>query len=386
MSHARQYGAQGGLSWIVRILALFAVLALLAACADDADDDAADEDDPAAATDDDDDDDEVDDDVDETDEADDDGAEVDEDALNLRFAFEGPPETNQQNASDFFEEAIVEVSDGAMEIDPFGGGELGGEPELLEQLQAGTLPLVNSSTANAAILNDVSGVFSLHYLFESPEHQTAALKDPDVIQAYADIMDDDAVKLLTLYTLPLRHMYADGIEVRSPEDLEGRSVRVQATETEEAFFGAYGAQTVNMAFPELYSALQTGVVDFAENAITYYSGSNHEEVAPTMSATQHAGNTQAIWVSRPAWDDLSDQQQEWLQEAADRVNEQAIDSAFELEDEVRERLESEQEGFEFIEDVDREAFQEAAQPVFDELVEDFGPEAEELVELIQAHR
>lgn len=390
MFHAGRYRTRDGSRWqvLVRSLALMGMMALLvAACADG--DDAAENDDPTDDVEDDaapeEEDDTAGEEDDTAEEGGDDAAE-EGDTLTLRFAFEGPPETNQQNASDFFEEALVEVSDGAMEIDPYGGGELGGEPELLEQLQAGTLPLVNSSTANAAILDDVSGVFSLHYLFESPEHQTAALKDPEVVQAYADMMDDEDVKLLTLYTLPLRHMYSDGTEVRSPDDLEGRSVRVQATDTEEAFFGAYGAQTVNMAFPELYSALQTGVVDFAENAITYYAGSNHQEVAATMSATQHAGNTQAIWVSRPTWDDLSDQQQEWLQEAADRVNDQAVDSAFELEDEVRERLDSEEENFEFIEDVDREAFQEAAQPVFDELVADFGPEAEELVELIRAHR
>lgn len=315
----------------------------------------------------------------------DDASGSDGDTFTMRFAYEGSDRTNQKLASDFFEEALAEVSGGAMEIDAFGNGQLGSEPELLEQVQAGALEIVNSSTANAAIFDSGSAALSLHYLFDSPEHVTAALKDPEVVAAYADMMDNDQVKVLTLYTLPLRNMYSDGIEVREPGDIAGRSVRVQATRTEERFFGAYSAQTVNMAFPELYSALQTGVVDFAENSIEYYGAANHFEVAPTFSMTQHAGNTQVIWVSRTAWDRLDDQQQEWLQEAADLVNDQAIDSAFELEDEVRERYESE-EGVDFVEDVDLDAFRATAEPVFDELLEELGDDAQRLVELVRSHR
>jgi TRAP-type transport system periplasmic protein len=301
-----------------------------------------------------------------------------------RFGYEGPPATNQRIAADIFQEALLEVSGGCILLQTYGSGQLGGEPALLEQLQAGTLEFVNSSTANAAILNPASGVFSLHYLFDGPEHQTRALQDPGVLDFYRNMMDNDRVKVLTLYTLPLRHMYSKDTYVRSPADLAGKTVRVQATQTEARFFGAYGAQTVNMAFGEIYSSMQTGVIDFAENAITYYGASKHFEVAPIMSATQHAGNTQVIWASRANWDRMTEQEREWFTEAAAIVNEKAVPSAFELE-RVR-RDEYSQQGMIFFEDVDREAFKALAKPVFDEILPTLGPDAVRIVELIRALR
>ncbi len=300
-----------------------------------------------------------------------------------RFAYEGPPGTNQRIAADIFQEVLLEVSGGCILLQTFGSGQLGGEPSLIEQIQAGTLEFVNSSTANAAILNPASGVFSLHYLFESPEHQTRSLQDPGVLEAYANMMDNDRVKMLTLYTLPLRHMYGPSA-VRTPADLAGKTVRVQATQTEAAFFGAYGAQTVNMAFGEIYSSLQTGVIDFAENAITYYGASAHFEVGPIMSATQHAGNTQVIWASRANWERMTDQEREWFLEAAAIVNERAVPSAFQLEKDLR--AEYEARGMVFSEDVDREAFRALAAPVFEQILPTLGPDAITIVELIRALR
>lgn len=305
------------------------------------------------------------------------------DIKTYRFAYEGPPGTNQRIAADIFQEALLEVSGGCILLQTFGSGQLGGEPSLLEQIQAGTLEFVNSSTANAAILNPASGVFSLHYLFDSPEHQTRSLQDPGVLEAYANMMDNDRVKMLTLYTLPLRHMYGPS-PVRTPADLAGKTVRVQATQTEAAFFGAYGAQTVNMAFGEIYSSLQTGVIDFAENAITYYGASAHFEVGPIMSATQHAGNTQVIWASRANWDSMTDQEREWFIEAAAIVNERAVPSAFQLERDLR--AEYEARGMVFSEDVDRDAFRALAAPVFEQILPTLGPDAIQIVELIRALR
>lgn len=305
------------------------------------------------------------------------------DIQSYRFAYEGPPGTNQRIAADIFQEALLEVSGGCILLQTFGSGQLGGEPALLEQIQAGTLEFVNSSTANAAILNAASGVFSLHYLFDSPEHQTRSLQDPGVLEAYASMMDNDRVKMLTLYTLPLRHMYGPDA-VRSPEDLAGKTVRVQATQTEAAFFGAYGAQTVNMAFGEIYSSMQTGVIDFAENAITYYGASAHFEVGPIMSASQHAGNTQVIWASRANWDSMTDQEREWFLEAAAIVNERAVPSAFQLEADLR--TEYEARGMVFSEDVDRDAFRALAAPVFEQILPTLGPDAITIVDLVRGLR
>jgi TRAP-type C4-dicarboxylate transport system substrate-binding protein len=159
-------------------------------------------------------------------------------------------------------------------------------------------------------------------------------------------------------------------------------VRVQATETEDTFWGAYGAQPVHMAFPEVYSALQTGVVDMAENAVTYYGLNKHYEVAPIMSMTEHEANGQVLWASDASWEGLSAEQQECVTAAAETVRAEQPEKAFELQDELQAKYE--ELGVEFVTDVDKESFQKISVPLQDKVAADLGPEAVELLELIRS--
>ena len=106
-------------------------------------------------------------------------------------------------------------------------------------------------------------------------------------------------------------------------------VRVQATKTEDTHFPAYGTQTVHMPFGEVYTSLQTGVVNAAENGINVYLANKHYEVAPILSITEHEANNNCIWVSDKTWNSLSDQEKQWVQAAADEVakNEPALGAA-----------------------------------------------------------
>ena len=92
------------------------------------------------------------------------------------------------------------------------------------------------------------------------------------------------IHVIGLGTQGLRHMYSKK-EIHKVEDLKGLKIRVQATATEDTTFAAYGAQTVHMPFGSVYTSLQTGVVDFGENAINVYLINKHYEVAPVLSMT-----------------------------------------------------------------------------------------------------
>jgi tripartite ATP-independent transporter DctP family solute receptor len=304
----------------------------------------------------------------------------------FRYAFEGPEETTQGIAADIFQKKLEDVSGGKMTIKQFPAAQLGGEPELLEKVRSGDIDFVNSSTANAAAIVPQAGVFSLHYLFESKDHIAAALTDKEVLRVFKEMVSEavDSAQALTLYTLPLRNIYAKKTEVRSVDDIKGKKVRVQSTKTEDVTFKAYGAQTVHMAFPEVYTALQTGVVDMAENAVTYYGINKHYEVAPIMSMTEHEGNTQTIWVTDKVWNSLSKEEKGWVQAAADEVNNRAIKEGFELEKEKKE--EYGKLGVKFVEDVDKESFKRIAQPLQDDLAKDLGDYAVQLVDLIRGLR
>ena len=137
-------------------------------------------------------------------------------------------------------------------------------------------------------------------------------------------------QVLGLLTMGLRNMYSKK-EVKSVDDVKGQKVRVQATKTEDTHFPAYGAQTVHMPFGEVYTSLQTGVVNIAENGVNVYLANKHYEVAPILSMTEHEANNNCIWVSDKTWNSLTPQQQQWVQAAAAEVSKTEPAMALKLE-------------------------------------------------------
>ncbi|OZM77921.1 TRAP transporter substrate-binding protein [Pseudonocardia sp. MH-G8] len=301
----------------------------------------------------------------------------------LTFAYEGPLGTGHELAAEIFEDSLDEVSNGAFELQMFPAAQLGGEPALLESVRSGDIDFVLSSTANAAAIAPESGVLSLHYLFDGPDDVIATVGSPEVNEAYQAMAAErvQGARPLTLFTLDLRNMYGDS-PVRSVQDLQGSAVRVQATATEDTIFSAYGAQPVHMAFPELYTALQTGTVDAAENAVTYYGLNRHYEVAPVMSMTEHAGNVQVLWVSQRTWDGFTPEQQTAVTEAAMRVRDEQPRAAFELQQELQ--TEYRELGVQFVEDVDKESFRQRSVPLQDQVAEGLGPHAVTILDAVRS--
>ncbi len=173
---------------------------------------------------------------------------------------------------------------------------------MLQKIRTGDIDFIVVSTANSATLSPQSGVLSLHYLFRSEAHLQHAIASPEVSAAVRAMFADtvQGAHVLALCTLGLRDFYGKR-EVRSVADIKGAKIRVQATATEDAFFAAYGAQTVHMPFGSVYTSLQTGVMEFAENGINVYQANKHYEVAPVMSLTEHEANNSVIWVSDKVW-------------------------------------------------------------------------------------
>ena len=238
----------------------------------------------------------------------------------LSFAYDQPHSTGYGVAADLFNSKLVELSHGSMAIDQFPGAQLGQEPQMLQKIRTGDIDFMISSTANAATVAPESGVLSIHYLFRSEDQLIKAIGDPRLVAAVKE-MFDATVKdghVLALATLGLRDLYGKR-PVTSVSDLKGFKVRVQATPTEDTLFPAYGAQTVHMPFGSVYTSLQTGVVDFAENGVNVYDSNKHYEVAPVLSMTEHEANNSVIWVSDKLWSSLTDEQKGWVQAAAAEV-------------------------------------------------------------------
>ena len=301
------------------------------------------------------------------------------------FGYDQPKTTGFGVAGDIFATALAKSSGGTMIIDQFPGAQLGQEPQALQKIRTGDIDFLITSTANAATLSPQSGVLSLHYLFQSEAHLVKALADPGVSGAMRELFGETVtgVRMLGLATLGLRYLYGKK-EIRRVEDIKGLKIRVQATATEDAIFPAYGAQTVHMPFGSVYTSLQTGVVDMAENGINVYQANKHYETAPIMSLTMHEANASVLWVSDKVWTSLSADQKKWVQDAADEVSRTQPTKALALEHDSQARLTK--LGVKFVTDVDTSGFIQVATPFQDSLAAGLGPYAVRIVGLIRALR
>jgi TRAP-type transport system periplasmic protein len=187
-------------------------------------------------------------------------------------------------------------------------------------------------------------------------------------------------RVIALATLGLRNMYSKR-EIKKMDDVKGLKVRVQATPTEDTMFPAYGAQIVHMPFGSVYTSLQTGVVDVAENGVNVYLANKHYEVAPVLSMTEHEANNNLIWVSDKLWKSLTDEQKKWVQAAADEVGNKEPAKAVELEHQSAERLKA--LGVKIVTKVDKSGFQKRADPYLDKLAAELGPHAVKIKDLIR---
>ena len=151
--------------------------------------------------------------------------------------------------------------------------------------------------------------------------------------------------------------------------------------TEDTHFPAYGAQTVHMPFGEVYTSLQTGVVQVAENGVNVYMANKHYEVAPVLSMTEHEANNNCIWVSDKTWNSLTPEQQKWVQTAADEVSQKEPALALKLEEDSAEKLKK--MGVTINENVDKSGFMADAKPVQDDIAKKLGPHAVKLLQLVR---
>jgi TRAP-type C4-dicarboxylate transport system substrate-binding protein len=186
--------------------------------------------------------------------------------------------------------------------------------------------------------------------------------------------------MLGLGSQGLRHMYGKK-PVTKVTDLKGVKMRVQATVTEDQTFPAYGAQVVHMAFGEVYTALQTGVVDMAENGINNYLINKHYEPAPVLSLTEHEANNAALFISDKAWSSLNAEQKKWVQAAADEVSQKEPTVAFKLEHDALAKLEK--IGVKVVKTVDKSGFMQISKPIQDKLAKDLGPNAVRVLALVR---
>ena len=306
-----------------------------------------------------------------------------QDVKRFRFAYDQPRNTGYSIAGDLFADKLKELSKGSMIVDQYPGAQLGQEPQLLQLVKAGDLDFAVVSSANTSTISPQAGVMSLHFLFRDEAHVIKGLADPKVFEALKTMIDETTQGLHVIATgsQGVRHMYSKK-EIRNVGDIKGLKVRVQATATEDLMFPLYGAQTVHMPFGSVYTSLQTGVMDVAENSINVYLVIKHYEVAPVLNLTEHEANNALVFISDKLWQTLSAEQKKWVLAAGDEVSQKEPGKAFELEKTAAAKLKS--IGVKIVTDIDKKSFTTIADPYLDKLAKDLGPHAEKIKNLIRA--
>ena len=306
-----------------------------------------------------------------------------QDVKHYRFAHDQQLNTGYSVAYDMFSAKLKELSKGTMIVDQYPGAQLGQEPQLLQLVKAGDIEFAIVSSANTATISPQAGVMSLHFLFRNSDHVVKALADQKVIDALAAMIDDTAQGLHVIATgsQGIRSIYSKK-EIHNVGDMKGLKIRVQATATEDTIFPAYGAQTVHMPFGSVYTSLQTGVVDAAENSVNVYLVNKHYEVAPVLNITEHEANNALVFISDKLWQSLSAEQKQWVLKAGDEVSQKEPGKAFELEKTAAAKLKS--IGVKIVTDVDKKSFTAIADPYLDKLAKELGPHAEKIKNLIRA--
>jgi tripartite ATP-independent transporter DctP family solute receptor len=278
----------------------------------------------------------------------------------------------------YFGQLVEERTAGRYKVEVYFGAQLGQEADTIEQVRSGVIDLNRTSMAPWNSLVPLTLIPSLPYLFRSPEHARAVMSGP-IGDEVAAGFDAHGVVLLTFYDGGARSFYNSKKQINSPGDLAGLRMRVIQSDVFVDMVAALGASATPMPYGEVYSAIQTGVVDGAENNFPSYDTAGHFEVAKFYSLDEHTIVPEVFVISKAAWDKITPEDQAIFKQAA----RESAEKQWELWDAfvLQSRAKVEAAGSE-IATPEKQPFIDAMKPVYDKYVNT--PELQDLVARIQA--
>jgi tripartite ATP-independent transporter DctP family solute receptor len=256
---------------------------------------------------------------------------------------------------------LKELSGGSMRIDIYPSEQLGTERQCLELLQIGSLAMTKVSSAVLEGFAPSFRVFGLPYLFRDDEHRFGVLEGP-IGQELLIGLEPFRIRGLCFYDAGYRSFYTVNRPIRTPDDLSGLKIRVQESPMAIQMVNIMGGAATPVSWGELYTALQQGVVDGAENNPPSFYTSYHFEVARYFSINRHTAVPDVLVISKHVWDHLTPEERTWLQQAAEESSQYQKEIWKESTEESMQAVQN--AGVEIIYP-DREPFFERVQPLFD---------------------
>lgn len=213
---------------------------------------------------------------------------------------------------------LQEISGDRMRVDIYPGAQLGSETQNIELVQIGSLAMAKVSTASLEGFAEEYKVFGIPYIFRSKEHLFRVLAG-EVGQELQGSTEKYLFRGLGYFDAGARSFYTMKKPVLKPEDLAGQKIRVMKSPVAVVMMQSFGGSATPISWPELYTALQSGVVDGAENNLPSFVTSHHHEVSKHFTVNEHTMLPDVLIISKLVWDKLSGQERQWLKQAVDEA-------------------------------------------------------------------
>ena len=285
----------------------------------------------------------------------------------------------QKSADEFAKRANAKLA-GKAKVVVYGSSQLGGDKEMIQKLKLGTLDMALPSTVMSSEV-DLVGIFEMPYIVKDREHMKRIEKDvfwPMLEPA----IEKKGLTVLAVWENGTRHITNNKHPIKVPADLKGIKLRVPEGKWRVKMFQAYGANPSPMKFSELFTALQTGVMDGQENPLTQIYSAKLQEVQKYLSLSGHVYTPAYLTVGTTHWKTLPADVRKVLEDTAKETQAYVYQVAAKDEDDLLGKLK--QAGMQ-VNDVDKDAFVKASAPIYDEVAKEV-PGAKAAIDKAQALR
>ncbi len=278
-----------------------------------------------------------------------------------------------------FGDDLHEATDGRLDVEVYPNETLGAQQEVVQLVGDGAVDMAVVSGTQMENISEGFQVLNLPTAFEDIDHQLRVVNDEAIVgELFTSVEDSNNLTVLGGLTQGSRHLYTAQGPIEEPADLRGMKVRVQESDIHIDMINAMGASATPMAYGEVYTAMQSGVLDGAENNEISYMSQNHNEVAPHVAQTNHLVGLDYVVMNTDLLESLPAEDREIFEQEWQRASENHA-SLWESETEAV-IAEAEESGTEF-NDVDEAAFRDALRPVVEKYLD--SPEDQELFDAIR---
>jgi TRAP-type transport system periplasmic protein len=294
--------------------------------------------------------------------------------LEIKLGHVGEPGSVFQKSADEFAKRANAKLGAKAKVVTFGSSQLGGDSEMIQKLKLGTLDMALPSTVMSSQV-DLFGIFEMPYIVKDRAHMARIEKE-----LFWTKLEPEAgkkgLKVLAVWENGVRHVTNSKRPIKVPADLQGIKLRVPEGKWRVKMFQAYGANPSPMKFSELFTALQTGVMDGQENPFTQIYSAKLQEVQKYLSLTGHVYTPAYLTVGKTKWETLPPDVRKILEDTARETQAYVYEQAAKDDADLLARL---KQGGMQVNDVDKDAFINASKPIYEEFGKEV-PGAKEVID------